>query len=127
MDNLRRHLYLDYISEGFTNIQEIPSISVHIALLILEQIYGLILDSHADSVCSVVITSDRKYIISGGGDNNIRIWNLQYNKQEAVLQGHTDTIRSLVISSDNQYIISGSGSWKKIDNTVRIWNLRSKR
>ena len=41
-------------------------------------------------VClSVAITSDNKYIVSGGWDNTVRIWNLQDKTQEAVLQGHT--------------------------------------
>ena len=42
------------------------------------------------SVNSVAITSDNKYIVSGGDDKTVRIWNLQDKTQEAVLQGHTD-------------------------------------
>ena len=41
-------------------------------------------------VLSVAITSDNKYIVSGGDDKTVRIWNLQDKTQEAVLQGHTD-------------------------------------
>ena len=40
-------------------------------------------------VTSVAITSDNKYIVSGGHDKTVRIWNLQDKTQEAVLQGHT--------------------------------------
>ena len=42
------------------------------------------------SVTSVAITSDNKYIVSGGCDKTVRIWNLQDKTQEAVLQGHTE-------------------------------------
>ena len=40
----------------------------------------------------VAITSDNKYIVSGGSDKTVRIWNLQDKTQEAVLQGHTDSV-----------------------------------
>ena len=62
-------------------------------------------------VIGVVITSDNKYIISGGADTTLRIW------QEAVLQDHTDCGRSETTISDNNYIVSGGN-----DETVRIWN-----
>ena len=51
-----------------------------------------VFQGHTDSVNSVAITSDNKYIVSGGNDNTVRIWNLQDKKQEAVLQGHTDNV-----------------------------------
>ena len=58
-------------------------------------------------VRSVAITSDNKYIVSGGMDKTVRIWNLQDKTQEAVLQGHTDSVKSVAITSDNKYIVSG--------------------
>ena len=51
------------------------------------------LQGHTEVVSySVAITSDNKYIVSGGYDNTVRIWNLQDKTQEAVLQGHTDYV-----------------------------------
>ena len=72
-------------------------------------------------VNSVAITSDNKYIVSGGYDKTVRIWNLQDKTQEAVLQGHTHHVNSVAITSDNKYIVSAG-----CDNTVRIWNLQDK-
>ena len=43
-------------------------------------------------ISSVAITSDNKYIVSGGDDKTVRIWNLQDKTQEAVLQGHTSRV-----------------------------------
>ena len=66
-----------------------------------------VLQGHTGSVRSVAITSDNKYIVSGGYDKTVRIWNLQDKTQEAVLQGHTDCVISVAITSDNKYIVSG--------------------
>ena len=55
-----------------------------------EKTQEAVLQGHTDSVKSVAITSDNKYIVSGGDDKTVRIWNLQDKTQEAVLQGHTD-------------------------------------
>ena len=43
-----------------------------------------VLQGHTDSVISVAITSDNKYIVSGGSSKNVRIWNLQNREQEVV-------------------------------------------
>ena len=76
-----------------------------------------VLKGHTDCVNSVAITSNNKYIVSGGDDKTVRIWNLQEKTQEAVLQGHTGYVTSVAITNDNKYIVSGGN-----ENTVRIWN-----
>ena len=76
---------------------------------------------HLNSVSSIGITRDSKYIVSGGTDKTVRIWNLQRKTQEAVLLGHTSSVTSLAITSDNKYIVSGGHG-----DAVRIWNLQGK-
>ena len=78
----------DFFKE-FKTVKEISAMPVKNAKFLLEEGYGLILEGHTKYVSSVAITSDNKYIISGGYDNTVRIWNLQDKTQEAVLQGHT--------------------------------------
>ena len=53
-----------------------------------------VLQGHTDSVISVAITSDNKYIVSGGNDKTVRIWNLQDKTQEAVFTNCDDVARS---------------------------------
>ena len=53
-----------------------------------------VLQGHTDSVRSVAITSDNKYIVSGGNDKTVRIWNLQDKTQEAVFTNFDDVARS---------------------------------
>ena len=73
--------------------------------------------SHNTKVRSVAITSDSKYLISGGCDNTVRLWNIQDKTQEVVLEGHSKWITSVAITSNSKYIVS---SWENM--TVRIWN-----
>ena len=44
---------------------------------ILTKNYHVFSESHSESVRSVAITSDNKYIVSGSDDATLRIWNLQ--------------------------------------------------
>ena len=53
-----------------------------------------VLNGHTVDVYSVAITSDNKYIVSGGWDNTVRIWNLQNRKQEVVFTNFDDVARS---------------------------------
>ena len=66
-----------------------------------------VLQGHTDSVNSVAITSDNKYIVSGGADKTVGIWNFQDKTREAALQGHTEMVICVAITSDNKYIVSG--------------------
>ena len=52
------------------------------------------LQGHTKYVRSVAITSNNKYIVSGGYDNTVRIWILQDKTQEAVFTNYDDVARS---------------------------------
>ena len=64
---------------------------------------------------SEATTNDNRYIVSGGYDNTVRIWNLNDKTQKTVLQGYTHWVAYVAITSNNKYIASGG-----YDNTVRI-------
>ena len=79
------------------------------------------LKGHSGEIRALAITSDNKYIISGGEDKTVRIWKLEDNSLEAVLHGHTYTISSILVTNDCKYIISASN-----DDTARIWSFTNK-
>ena len=116
-----QNLYTSEFLKEFETVKEISTMTVASAKFLLEEGYGLFLEGHTELISSVAITSDNKYIVSGGRDKTVRIWNLKDKTQEAVLQGHTASVNSVAITSDNKYIVSGG--W---DDTVRIWNLQDK-
>ena len=74
----------------------------------MEKRQETVLEGHNETVRSVAITSDNKYIISGSKDCTIRIWNLLEKRQETVLKEHTSYVKSIAVTSDSKYIISGS-------------------
>ena len=72
---------------------------------------------HKNSVRSIALTSDNKYIVSGSFDKTIRFWNLLEKSQECVLQGDFEEVVNVAVTSDNKYIIFSS-----FDKAIRIWN-----
>ncbi|XP_073252334.1 U5 small nuclear ribonucleoprotein 40 kDa protein-like isoform X2 [Porites lutea] len=62
-------------------------------------------------------TSDQ--ILSGGIDNEIKVWDLRKNDVLYKMSGHTDTVTCLRLSPDGSFILSNA-----MDNTVRMWDIR---
>jgi WD40 repeat protein len=79
-----------------------------------------LLEGHSGPVMCCTTTLDGKYLISGGWDSSIRIWDLHTFRHVARLKGHTDHVLSVVVSKDSKFIISASD-----DSTIRIWSLAS--
>jgi len=93
-------------------------------------------DKFANIISSVENTATlpdnigKQYIISGSGDETIKIWDLSTFKLVKTLKKHTDNVTSVAVSSiintadefgniiSKQYIISGSGK-----ETIKIWDL----
>ena len=68
--------------------------------------------------CGVVLKDD--YIITGGGDCNIKIWDLgisDIQKPDIILKGHKNAIFSICVINEKKI---GSAS---CDKSVRIWDL----
>ena len=73
---------------------------------------------HTQKVCSVCVTSNNKYLVSGSFDNTVRITRLDTGELVRVIKGHTDHGASVSVTSDNSYVITSL--W---DKTVRITRL----
>jgi WD40 repeat protein len=93
---------------------------------------------HQDWVNSVAVTPDGKYVVSGSGDNTlrlwepdilvvclrgsvdktVRLWKLATGKEVRRFTGHEWVVESVAVTPDGKYVVSGSR-----DNTVRLWEL----
>jgi WD40 repeat protein len=57
-----------------------------------------------------------KYLVSGGDDKTVKIWDYKTGSLQKTIAGHTSGIR-VVLVLNNHDIVSGS-----YDNTIRIWD-----
>ncbi|SHH23205.1 WD40 repeat domain-containing protein [Thermosipho atlanticus] len=83
--------------------------------------YGKLAENEA-KIVTVDISSNGKYIVTGGADKKIKIWKIENGKLILIktFTGHNDWIRTIKIV-DQKFIISGSS-----DNTVKIWNFNGR-
>ena len=74
------------------------------------------LKGHSYGVLSVSYSPDGTKIISGSGDETVKIWDANTGECLKTLKGHLDIIWSVAYSPDSTKIISGSD-----DETIKIW------
>jgi len=60
--------------------------------------------------------SDETYIISGGADSDLRLWDIESGKTLQILEGHTGNITSIAVQNGKIFTAS-------VDGTVRHWNI----
>jgi WD40 repeat protein len=66
------------------------------------------------------MSPDGKFIVSGSGDQTIKVWSLASGECLRTLQGHISFVTSVAVSGDGKFIVSGSG-----DQTIKVWSLAS--
>ncbi|XP_048410762.1 cilia- and flagella-associated protein 52 isoform X1 [Stegostoma tigrinum] len=77
-------------------------------------------NAHHDGVTAIAATSDCKKIISGGGEGQIRIWEIFPKSQKftAGLKEHTSTVSCIKIKKNDQECVTAS-----YDGTCIIWDI----
>ena len=71
-------------------------------------------------IWTVAWSNDSEFIVTGGADNRVRVWNASTFDELGVLSGHTDVVQAVAISPDDRYVASASS-----DATIRIWDVHS--
>ncbi|MCC6164853.1 MAG: hypothetical protein IT182_16010 [Acidobacteria bacterium] len=77
---------------------------------------------HHHTVYEVVFSADGTLIVTGSGDNTVRVWDRKTLSTISVLTGHADRVWSVDISPDGRRIASASS-----DGTVKIWSVSTGR
>ena len=65
----------------------------------------------------VAYQPDGKRIVSGSGDETVKVWDADKGQEILTLKGHTGTVNCVAFSPDGKRIVSGS--W---DKTVKVWD-----
>ena len=76
---------------------------------------------HAAGINSVKYSPEGDFIVTGGSDDTIRIYDLSGN-EIIFLEGHIEPVQSIDIHPTKKIIISGSE-----DSTARLWDLNLKK
>lgn len=74
------------------------------------------LDGHSDAVLVVAFSPDGECLASGGGDNQIRIWDIATTTPLETLSSHNHWVQVLSWSPDSTFLASGSR-----DGGLRVW------
>lgn len=73
-------------------------------------------NSHNGAICQVAIEKNRRFIVSGGTDGKVRVWNGYTGELQRTLNEHSATVWSVSISPNGEIIASGSA-----DQTIKLW------
>ncbi|KUI69792.1 Vegetative incompatibility protein HET-E-1 [Cytospora mali] len=79
-------------------------------------------EAHSDYIRSIVFSADGKFLISGGDDREVRVWNWDGDTCELfrTLTGHGESINCIVSSPFEYHIASGSD-----DGYILVWDAES--
>lgn len=79
---------------------------------------ALTLASHKGAVHTAIYNSTNTYVLTGGADRTIKLWNAQSGLQVKTYQGHGYEILGLACSKDNKRLASCGG-----DRSVFVWDV----
>ena len=77
---------------------------------------------HSQVVAAVAMSSDGKWVVSGGDDHNLILWDAFAGTAVRTLEGHEGHVTSIVVTPDGRYALSGSE-----DGIVKLWELQTGR
>ena len=75
---------------------------------------------HRSPVYASLISPNGQFLISGSGDNLIKIWDLEQGFAIRTLSSHTDKVTDLAVGATGEILISSSQ-----DQTIKLWNLNT--
>ncbi|KZT22903.1 WD40 repeat-like protein [Neolentinus lepideus HHB14362 ss-1] len=73
---------------------------------------------HTDEVLALALSGDGRYLVSGGKDRKVVVWDAQKGEWVKAFGGHKDTISGLAFRNATQQLYSSS-----FDRTVKLFDL----
>jgi WD40 repeat protein len=103
--------------------KDVIAVALHSGVIVtLDGITGsqvAVLSGHVHSVSSLSFSSDGTFLVSGGEDTTLKLWDVQTGGIVKTFHGHTGRVFSISISSNCTTIASGSS-----DKTIRLWDIQ---
>jgi WD40 repeat protein len=88
-------------------------------------IFGKLLNTfegHSNDITDLLVTVDRKYLISSSKDKTIRIWDIANVKEIHTFSEHTWSVTDIDMDAFGLYLVSSS-----LDGTVNLYDLKEKK
>ena len=79
-------------------------------------------DAHAAGVSSIRLSYNEKYIISGGVDGGLRVWDIRFKKLVTHLKEHTGAINAIELYSDSRHALTCSK-----DRSLICWDFETQK
>ena len=73
---------------------------------------------HKECLCFANFSPDDKFVISGGYDKTLKLWDVASGQCLRTFVGHTGTVSSASFSPNGRFTLSGSS-----DSTLKLWDV----
>ncbi len=81
---------------------------------------GLIVIGHLKRVNSIVVSNNKKFLVSGSDDYTVRVWNIASGMQVKVMYGHVQKVNSVALVMHDMFAVSASS-----DRSFCVWNMEN--
>jgi WD40 repeat protein/serine/threonine protein kinase len=78
------------------------------------------MQGHKGTVCSVAVSTDGRYVLSGGADAVLILWDARAGREIRRFRGHTDAVHRVALLPNARRAVSCGG-----DRTIRLWDIDS--
>lgn len=79
-------------------------------------------NAHKNGVTTIELSHNQKFIISGGVQGELRIWEIKVKEMVSHLKEHTSKVSSLYLMKDDLHAISCSR-----DKSILVWDLKTEK
>nr|MDQ2995234.1 WD40 repeat domain-containing protein [Pseudomonadota bacterium] len=86
----------------------------------------LTIQAHRGNVNHVAFSSNGHYLVSGGKDKCVKVWNFRKKYAcEHTLEGHSEVVSCVAISPDNKLVFSADDAEYKGKPSLIVWDLNT--
>ncbi len=116
-------LSLGTLSQSVENDQYPPEVELNAQESVIDAVQRAreknVLEGHENSVKAIAYDSKNDYIVTGGEDNSLKVWDAKTGKLlTARVKAHDDAIYTVVFSQDGKHLVSAGK-----DKTLNVWTI----